>query len=871
MFSEKLRDYARKNYERRLPVLGCLKEEIEQKLRNCTPNEQVLMKFFYGTMPVRDAGEYDFEVFLEYVRHFLMLYETMEWCRKLPEEILLNHVLYYRINTENIEDCRRFFYDQLIDRIKEMSAEEAVLEINYWCAENVAYEASDDRTLSPLSLYGAGKGRCGEESTFAVTAFRSVGIPARQVYTPKWAHCDDNHAWVEVYVDGKWYFLGACEPKEVLDEGWFVNASSRTLLVHEREFSDYGCNGNNGLSCFWREGSLSYGNVTSCYTETKEFRVKVAEADGAPAPNARVFVEVLNSGEFAHIAVLVTDNDGQASLCLGKGTVLVWAVKDNRIGETLAHTEDEREVYLTLKEESQYISKVRQGKPSWNGMDIQAPKEGRACASHMTKEQKAKNRERVQTSMEMRKNRIKGYFQEELAEKYKRERELLLLSAGNFGQIYEFLDRDDNPDRKRMLYSLSIKDYKDVRAEVLETHLRDAARYRTEWKERGQLDIYTSYILCPRIYMEELTGYRQEIRELLTGSLGEEEIRRFQKEPAFIWEYVKAQVRYDEKEDYDALLSTPAATLKLKFGSPMSRKILCTAICRTLGIPARLNQTTREVEVFRDGGFVRISGMKEGRKDEYALLILKRHEEDEWNYYQNWTIGQYRQGRFVTLDYQELQFRGSELKLKLTPGVYRILTANRLPSGNQLAAQCKLCLDPGQTFEVEMYLRAGEPKKMLVSNQLEDFEVVEDGVLRSASSLMRGGTNILMFIEPSEEPTEHVLNEMITLQENLKNLEIGMCFVLRDEKRQRTSAWEKVLRAFPDGKLVYGEFDDIVEPLARRMYVDPEKLPLLILVKPGLEGCFACSGYRVGSVKLAIDLLKVSMKDDKNGGIVRGR
>ena len=99
MFSEKLRDYARKNYERRLPVLGCLKEEIEQKLRNCTPNEQVLMKFFYGTMPVRDAGEYDFEVFLEYVRHFLMLYETMEWCRKLPEEILLNHVLYYRINT----------------------------------------------------------------------------------------------------------------------------------------------------------------------------------------------------------------------------------------------------------------------------------------------------------------------------------------------------------------------------------------------------------------------------------------------------------------------------------------------------------------------------------------------------------------------------------------------------------------------------------------------------------------------------------------------------------------------------------------------------------------------------------------------------
>ena len=32
---------------------------------------------------------------------------------------------------------------------------------------------------------------------------------SRQVYTPRWAHTDDNHAWVEAWVNGKWYFLGA--------------------------------------------------------------------------------------------------------------------------------------------------------------------------------------------------------------------------------------------------------------------------------------------------------------------------------------------------------------------------------------------------------------------------------------------------------------------------------------------------------------------------------------------------------------------------------------------------------------------------------------------------------------------------------------
>jgi len=46
---------------------------------------------------------------------------------------------------------------------------------------------------------------------------RAVGIPARQVYTPRWAHTDDNHAWIEVWTGDRWHFMGACEPEAVLD------------------------------------------------------------------------------------------------------------------------------------------------------------------------------------------------------------------------------------------------------------------------------------------------------------------------------------------------------------------------------------------------------------------------------------------------------------------------------------------------------------------------------------------------------------------------------------------------------------------------------------------------------------------------------
>ena len=116
---------------------------------------------------------------------------------------------------------------------------DAILEVNHWCHEKVTYRPTDGRTSSPLASVCTAYGRCGEESTFLVAALRSVGIPARQVYTPRWAHTDDNHAWVEAWADGKWYFLGACEPEPILNLGWFNESASRGMLMHTKVFGDY--------------------------------------------------------------------------------------------------------------------------------------------------------------------------------------------------------------------------------------------------------------------------------------------------------------------------------------------------------------------------------------------------------------------------------------------------------------------------------------------------------------------------------------------------------------------------------------------------------------------------------------------------------
>ena len=65
-------------------------------------------------------------------------------------------------------------------------------------------------------------------------------------------------------------------------------------------------------------------------------------------------------------------------------------------------------------------------------------------------------------------------------------------------------------------------------------------------------------------------------------------------------------------------------------------------------------------------------------------------------------------------------------------------------------------------------------------------------------------------------------------------------------------------KAFPEITIVTGSLEELVEPAARKMYTDPDKLPLLLIVNPGLQGIYACSGYHAGSVKLMLELLRVN-------------
>ena len=143
--------------------------------------EREAMEFLYSAMSSADMADYDGEYFLDNVRTSLRAREEMAWGKSVPEDLFRHFVLPIRVNNERMDEFRMVYYDSLRMRVEGLSLHDAALEVNHWCHERATYVPSDSRTSSPMATILTAEGRCGEESTFAVSALRTVGNPARQV------------------------------------------------------------------------------------------------------------------------------------------------------------------------------------------------------------------------------------------------------------------------------------------------------------------------------------------------------------------------------------------------------------------------------------------------------------------------------------------------------------------------------------------------------------------------------------------------------------------------------------------------------------------------------------------------------------------
>lgn len=827
MFSLELQNYAHQAWESTpgpLPSLDGLTQE-----------EALLCQLAYGTLPASDTATLSLDVILGYVRHALFLRENSPFCKDLPEDLFLHFVFYPRVNSENIEDCRRFFYDKIMPRVAGMDTAEAVLEINRWCCEQVTYQASNDRTESPVTAYYSGIGRCGEESTFTVTALRSVGIPARQIYVPFWAHCDDNHAWVEVFAGEKWNFLGACEPEPILNRGWFTDASSRAPLACYRRFFEFTGDSMAIEQRINQQGSCLLYNVIDHYAPASDLTIRVCDAAGVPVPNVRVGLDVVNMAAFSGIASLVTDENGTCTVHMGHVSTHIEAwTEDSYACADLTLTGDTT-ITMTL-------APLDPALPTQE-FDCFAPAATPVNRTVLTQEQQCENNAVLARCAAIRTARINGYYLPEYDKLDADWQEILHLAAGNAAELYrlwQYAAEEERPLYKAMLLSMEAKDYRDTPAELLRTHLAQAMPFRDK-------PHFVEEILCPRLHLEMLECWRGPIAAAFT----KEQKAAFVRSPEALMRFIRENYPDGDLRYYSTLSVQPTAALKLGHADERGRRLLFVAVLRTLGVPARINTADGGAEYFRDGAYHSVTA---NASTASAVLRLIPQAGKRFVYASNYSLSRLEGRAYLPLDYLN---SADPFTMNLTPGDYRLLTTNRLPNGSQQCILTHFSLHENETLELPLRLREPAPEEMLSSGTVEHFHVsTAEGEAVPSETLLTGKT-ILVYLDVSKEPTEHILNEVIAAADELRERMgkgLRLCYVLHSPAECGDPTLQKALAAVPEAEIFYDSFTSDTTMLARKLFLEPGVWPLLLLTDATHRGYYGTCGYQVGTMELTLKL-----------------
>lgn len=867
-------------------------EEITALFSQCTQDEAQALRFLYSAMPLSDLLNYPASVYLEYARHGVFLWREGPFAGRVPEELFANYVLHYRVHNEDITDTRKFFYDQLKERTAHRNMYDAAVETNYWCAEKATYQSTFMRTQNPVTMYKTAAGRCGEEAPFAVTALRSIGIPARGVVAPWWAHCDDNHAWVEAWCDGKWHFLGGCEPEHSLDMGWFKGSASRAMLIESRWFGK-----DRPREPVVEKPDMAMRlNHLGLYAKTVKLTIRVTDEEGNSIPGARVNFALLNYSRFNNIATLYTGAEqetpdyGSVTIETGYGDLLICAYENGRYGEKhisltkrqeekQGRTEDGREDTVVLRKE---IRELRE----WRDMDFHAP-ENVPLDEHMTKEEEAVREKHQEEALRSRQQRIADFYRKEDCDRVlmrfeeddrKTVEDILRQARGNMGEIVRFLEWDFSGQVKELedqygtehwkveaLKALNPNDYWDIRAEVL----AECSIYASPYAALYPGEIFFHDLLNP--------GTMFTLSDVCRGPLSEifhekqrEEIR---KNPDYLKEKLETFLISLPEQEYANLVTLPLGCLTGGICNDVSRMVLYLQIYRTLGIPARIRPVDRKLEYYMNGAYHLVSAEK---AKETGTLILESGDSlklEDWKHY---SLSRFEDGYFRPLfirpekkgkdqpqgqksqEKEEGTDCMEEYRLELECGFYRIVTTNRLQNGNQFVKIYDLCLEKGEERRVELRMRTISSEDLLQRMPVEDLALyTEDEQEVKLSSLSRGKKSLIIWLELTREPTEHILNEIYEKREVFQKLTSGIYFVLRKGINYRKDqTLMRTCGALPEAELLFEDFGEAYAALSVQVGRNPEKLPLAIVMEDGNNCIFSDFGYNVGMADMLLQILK---------------
>lgn len=708
-------------------------------------------QFLYAFMPIGDMADYPANFYAKIVDKSFEARTYFQWGETVPNDLFLHFVLPYRVNNEDLDSSRSFFLSQLQERIQEMSMLDAAMEVNHWCHEHVAYQSSDDRTRSPLATYNNGYGRCGEESTFTVAALRSVGIPARQVYTPRWAHVDDNHAWVEFWAEGKWYFFGACEPMAEPNQAWFSEPAKRAMVVNTKVYGNY--EGSEEIIESYDKYKII--NTLAVYANTKTLQVKVVDAQNKVVPEAEVSFQLYNYAEFYTLSRQMTNSDGMAFFTTGMGDLWVWAKYKNLTASKL----------ISVAETDTLILQLAEFKSDSTPYFVQVHCPVASQPVVLNAEKQEINAQRLIYEDSIRAAYERGFVDSIQAYQWASELKisperlwpLLKKSRSNHGQIIQFLKDTDSANRTLALDLLEVillKDLNDTPAKVLTNHLMSFVENRSAQSPYNKLT--TQYVLNPRLGWEMISPWRGQLKAFF--------IARQCNTPSEIIGWIRDSIQLGEERmiNHSGNPVSPLGVLKIRWADSYSRDLLIIASLRDHGYPARFEEGTQRVQYYEGVNWL-YADLVSAENDGLQLGNLVLHQAQSNAimplYYKHFTIAQWKNGAYKTLEFEwDKPLNAFPENLKLPAGNYRALSGSRNPDGSVMLWYQNFELKAGATTHLQIVVR--DTQFQTSSMGLFDLSTLAKPYAQQNAQVLPTSWKILVWIDPAAEPSRHVMEDL---------------------------------------------------------------------------------------------------------------
>lgn len=279
-------------------------------------------------------------------------------------------------------------------------------------------------------------------------------------------------------------------------------------------------------------------------------------------------------------------------------------------------------------------------------------------------------------------------------------------------------------------------------------------------------------------------------RSVFQNAFSADEAAAFRENPSTLARMLEQQYEY-----YDDLPNlkgkgNPIGTFSLMKGDSQSLDILFVAVCRSLGIPARLHPSAQKPQYLSDRGWkdavFSLTSPLTQESTSWGLLQLRRdikvpQDTPEASYFENFSFARLEDGVYKTLIYPYGSTNVYSEPYEVEAGAYRLTTGIRLNDGTAKVRFVYFTVRAGDTTEVVLSYRENEVE-IPVLGKLAPGSVLTrlDGSEVELEELLGSEGAIAAWIEPEREPTKHLIRELCELAEPLDKLGIPIVLMIGD-------------------------------------------------------------------------------------------